>query len=82
MDNNAAAGAVLDQEDIIIYTLNSLPQSYNAFKTSIRMMLNPIDLDNIYSLLISEEINLQAEALRIVSIADSSTLLYSHRGRE
>ncbi|KAL0918373.1 hypothetical protein M5K25_010377 [Dendrobium thyrsiflorum] len=70
VDNITASGAVLDQEDILLYTLNSLPPSYNAFKTAIRTMLHPIDLDTIYSLLINEEINIQAEALQHLSVAD------------
>ncbi|XP_020697569.1 uncharacterized protein LOC110110428 [Dendrobium catenatum] len=81
VDNINAVGAVLDQEDIILYTLNGLPSSYNAFKTSIRTMLHPIDLDNLYSLLISEEINLQANSIQQVTITESSTALYTQHGR-
>ncbi|PKU63435.1 Retrovirus-related Pol polyprotein from transposon TNT 1-94 [Dendrobium catenatum] len=80
-DNLSAAGMNLDQEDITLYTLNGLPSSYNAFKTSIRTMLQPIDLDNLYSLLISEEINIQADSLRNTTLQESSTALYTFRGR-
>ncbi|PKU70162.1 Retrovirus-related Pol polyprotein from transposon TNT 1-94 [Dendrobium catenatum] len=80
-DNLSAAGMNLDQEDITLYTLNGLPSSYNAFKMSIRTMLHPIDLDNLYSLLISEEINIQADSLRNTTLQESSTALYTYRGR-
>ncbi|KAI0520206.1 hypothetical protein KFK09_007677 [Dendrobium nobile] len=59
VDNIAAAGSTIDTEDIILYTLNGLPTIYNPFKTAIRTSLNPISLDILYSLLCSEEINLQ-----------------------
>ncbi|KAI0493150.1 hypothetical protein KFK09_027426 [Dendrobium nobile] len=81
VDNIAAAGSVLDQEDIILYTLNGLPASYNAFKTLIRTMLHPIDLDDLYSLLISEEINIQADSVRQISVSDPSLALYANRGK-
>ncbi|PKU80975.1 Retrovirus-related Pol polyprotein from transposon TNT 1-94 [Dendrobium catenatum] len=81
VDNIVSAGAILDQEDVLLYTLNRLPPSYNALKTTIRAMQTPMDLENLYSLLITEEINLQSESLRQLNFSDSSTALYSHRGR-
>ncbi|KAL0925490.1 hypothetical protein M5K25_003827 [Dendrobium thyrsiflorum] len=51
VDNIAVAGSVLDSEDILLYMLNGLPASYNAFKTSIRTMLHPIGSDDLYSLI-------------------------------
>ncbi|XP_028553338.1 uncharacterized protein LOC114580324 [Dendrobium catenatum] len=80
VDNITSAGSVLDHEDIILYTLSGLPPSYNAFKMTICIMLQPIDPDNLYSLMISEEINIQAESIRQLTLGDSSTALYSHRG--
>ncbi|KAL0904327.1 hypothetical protein M5K25_026419 [Dendrobium thyrsiflorum] len=64
VDNIAAAGLKIDAEDILLYTLNGLPPSYKAFKTSIRTKVSPISLENLYSLLLSEEINLAAEQSR------------------
>lgn len=52
-----ASGKPLDTKDIILYALNSLPLSYQAFKTAIYTSLHPINLDDLYSLLCSEEIN-------------------------
>ncbi|PKU87312.1 Retrovirus-related Pol polyprotein from transposon TNT 1-94 [Dendrobium catenatum] len=67
VDNIAAAGSTIDTEDIIIYILNGLPAAYNAFTTAIRASLQPIALDDLYSLLCSEEINLQHRQLKETS---------------
>ncbi|PKU67050.1 Retrovirus-related Pol polyprotein from transposon TNT 1-94 [Dendrobium catenatum] len=64
VDNITAAGSVVDPEDIVLYILNGLPATYNAFKTAIRTSLQPISLDDLYSLLCSEEINLQHQQLK------------------
>ncbi|PKU71951.1 Retrovirus-related Pol polyprotein from transposon TNT 1-94 [Dendrobium catenatum] len=58
VDSIAAAGLTVDTEDIVLYILNGLPAMYNPFKTAIRTSLQPISLDDLYSLLCSEEINL------------------------
>ncbi|KAI0498995.1 hypothetical protein KFK09_019895 [Dendrobium nobile] len=81
VDNISFAGATIDQEDVLLYTMNGLPPSYNALKTTIRAMQSPMDLDTLYSLLIIEEINLQSQSLRQLTITDASTALYSNRGR-
>lgn len=64
VDEITSAGATIDIEDIILYTLNGLPSSYNAFKTVIKTNLSPISFDDLYSLLCSEESNQQIEALK------------------
>lgn len=46
----AIAGPPLDPKEIILYTLNGLPPSYHVFKTSIVTSLQPITLDDLYSL--------------------------------
>ncbi|KAI0523204.1 hypothetical protein KFK09_005598 [Dendrobium nobile] len=65
----------------MIYILNRLPPSYQSFKTSIRTMQISLSLDNLYALLISEEIHLQTEALKFSTIADNQAALYATRGR-
>lgn len=60
-DAIAISGSPLSAEDIILYTLNGLSSTYQAFKTTIRTNLQPIDLDDFYALLCSEEINLAAD---------------------
>lgn len=53
VDLIAASGSSIPIKDVIYYTLNGLPASYNAFKTLIRTNLHPISLDDLYSLLCS-----------------------------
>ncbi|KAI0501131.1 hypothetical protein KFK09_016074 [Dendrobium nobile] len=79
VDQIPAAGSAVDTEDIVLYILNGLPPSYQSFKTSIRTMLSPISLDNLYALLLSEEVNIASDAARTISV-DTNTALYSNRG--
>lgn len=44
-------------EDIIYYPLNNLPSSYQSFKVSTQTNLQPISLNDLYSLLCSTEKN-------------------------
>ncbi|PKU68153.1 5'-3' exoribonuclease 2 [Dendrobium catenatum] len=77
VDNIAAAGSTLDIEDIILYTLNGLPPIYNPFKTAIQTSQHPISLDVLYSLLCSEEINLQQDHSKdLNSPSDNTKLIY------
>ncbi|KAL0925392.1 hypothetical protein M5K25_003718 [Dendrobium thyrsiflorum] len=77
----------IDTEDIIFYILNGLPANYQAFKSAIRIKLTPISLDDLYSLLCSEEVNLATDAakeLHIIeptSAQDNHFALTSTRGR-
>ncbi|KAJ8622019.1 hypothetical protein MRB53_030548 [Persea americana] len=48
----------VDDEDIIIYTLNGLPPEYGPFRTSIRTRSAPILLEELHVLLQCEELNL------------------------
>ncbi|KAI0502052.1 hypothetical protein KFK09_016997 [Dendrobium nobile] len=82
VDQMASAGSNLDTEDVILYILNGLPPTYQSFKTSIRTMLHPISLDNLYTLLLSEEINIAMDAARITTPTDPNLALYSYRVRE
>ncbi|PKU60961.1 Retrovirus-related Pol polyprotein from transposon TNT 1-94 [Dendrobium catenatum] len=84
VDNIAASGSQVDPEDIIIYILNSLPSSYNSFKTYIRNSPLPADLDSLYSLLCSEEIHVNQELLKDSSNEHSALYASSYnqnRGR-
>ncbi|PKU60409.1 Retrovirus-related Pol polyprotein from transposon TNT 1-94 [Dendrobium catenatum] len=81
VDQIVASGSTVDNEDIILYILNGLPSSYQAFKTSIRIMLNPISLENLYPLLLSEEINIACDAARNLQPADPHLAMYAYRGK-
>ncbi|PKU86864.1 hypothetical protein MA16_Dca017292 [Dendrobium catenatum] len=81
VDNIASAGSKVDTEDIILYILNVLPLSYQYFKTAIRTMLTLISLDNLYALLLSEEVNLACNMSRLSSVPDLNVDLVSNCGR-
>ncbi|PKU75419.1 hypothetical protein MA16_Dca020488 [Dendrobium catenatum] len=67
LDSLATAGASIDSEDIIHHTLNGLPALYQAFKTAICTNLQPLSLDDLYTILCSEELNLAHEVTRNLS---------------
>ncbi|PKU64785.1 Retrovirus-related Pol polyprotein from transposon TNT 1-94 [Dendrobium catenatum] len=81
VDQIAAAGSSVDPEDIIHHILNGLPPMYQSFKSSIRTSALPLTLDQIYPLLLSEEINLAADAVRFSSNQDPTMELFNTRGR-
>ncbi|KAL0928117.1 hypothetical protein M5K25_002358 [Dendrobium thyrsiflorum] len=84
VDSLAAAGAPMDVEDVIHYTLNGLPSTYQAFKTAIRTNLQPLSLDDLYTLLCSEELNLAHETtkeLQSLQLSDNTMALTASRGR-
>ncbi|KAI0505062.1 hypothetical protein KFK09_016019 [Dendrobium nobile] len=85
VDSIAAAESQVDTEDIIHYILNGLPAAYNSFCTSIRTCQTSISLEVLYSLLCSEEINIQNQLLKESSPAKDGSAFYSNvrssRGR-
>lgn len=64
VDVIVAAGMLLENKSIILYTLNGLPSNYQAFKTAIRKKLQPLSLDDLYTCLCSENLNLAHEAAK------------------
>lgn len=67
VDLIVAVGSPLDTEDIIYYTLNGLSPLYQGFKVSICTNLQSISLDDLYSLLCTEETILESEATKLNS---------------
>ena len=51
----AAASVSLEDEEILVHTLNGLPAAFNTFHTSIRTRSGNISLEELHTLLISEE---------------------------
>lgn len=49
----------VDEEDLIIHTLNGLPPDYAAFRTSIRTWSSPISIEELHVLLLCEELSLE-----------------------
>ncbi|KAI0511276.1 hypothetical protein KFK09_011901 [Dendrobium nobile] len=45
VDQISAAGGHIEEEDIILYILHGLPPHYQSFKTSIRTITQPLNLD-------------------------------------
>ncbi|XP_020696002.1 uncharacterized protein LOC110109327 [Dendrobium catenatum] len=81
VDQIASAGSTIDSEDIILYILNGLTPAYQSFKTYIRNSPSPIRLENLYAMLISEEIHVNADAARQSSETVQQAALYASRGR-
>lgn len=60
-DNLAAVACPVDDEDLIIHTLNELPRNYGPFKTYIRTRSSPISVEDLHVVLISiEEMNIDS----------------------
>lgn len=55
VDLIATSSSPIPVEDIVYYTLNGLSPIYNGFKTAICANLQPVGLDDLYSLLCGEE---------------------------
>lgn len=58
-DTLAAISSPVDEEDLIIHTLNGLPQEFGPFKTSICTRSSSISLEEFQALLLCEELNLE-----------------------
>lgn len=54
VDKLATVSVTIDDEDILLYTLNGLPTEYNSFRTSIRTRSESVTLDELHALLKSE----------------------------
>ncbi|KAA0057164.1 beta-glucosidase 18-like [Cucumis melo var. makuwa] len=55
VDKLVAASVSLEDEEILVHTFNGLPTAFNAFRTSIRTRSDNISLEELHTLLISEE---------------------------
>ncbi|KAH7855909.1 hypothetical protein Vadar_030516 [Vaccinium darrowii] len=56
-DQLTLAGSPIDNEDLVLITLNGLSDEYRAFKTSIRTRSTPITMEEMCALLLSEAIH-------------------------
>ncbi|XP_020673316.1 uncharacterized protein LOC110092943 [Dendrobium catenatum] len=81
VDQIAYVGSTVDSEDIIIYILNGLPPSYQSFKTYIRNPPTQIRLENLYAMLISEEIHITADATHSSADIVQQAAVYTNMGR-
>ncbi|KAI0488584.1 hypothetical protein KFK09_028422 [Dendrobium nobile] len=62
--------------------MNGLPPSYNPFKAAIRTSPLLITLDNLYSLLCSEEITVNQDIARETASVSGNTALYATSGNQ
>lgn len=69
-DSLAPVSCPVDDEDMILHTLNGPPQDYAAFKTSIRTRSAPITIKELHALLLGEELHLDSAQQ---SVLDYST---------
>ncbi|PKU66194.1 Retrovirus-related Pol polyprotein from transposon TNT 1-94 [Dendrobium catenatum] len=81
VDQISSAGSSVDPEDVIIYILNGLPPAYQPFTTTIRTLQSSMTLDNLYSLLMSEEIHIKSAAQKFPLAQETQSALFSYRGR-
>ncbi|XP_020681199.1 uncharacterized protein LOC110098649 [Dendrobium catenatum] len=81
VDQIASADSTVDTEDIVLYIMNGLPPAYQSFKTYIRNSPQQIRLENLYAMLISEEIYINVDAARNPTDNSQQVALYAQRGR-
>lgn len=74
VDSLAMALCLMDDEDLLIHTLNGLPSKNGPFKTSIRTRSSPTSLEELHALLLCEEMSI---ATSQSSVLDHSTAFIS-----
>lgn len=74
-DRLASVSCPIDNEDLIIYTLNELPVEYGPFKTSIRTRSDPILVEDLHVQLLCEELNLEGDQHKNLAPDFSATAL-------
>ncbi|KAJ0965313.1 hypothetical protein J5N97_026451 [Dioscorea zingiberensis] len=82
-DNLLAVASLVSDEDLILHTLNGLPSSYSAFKTAIRTRAASITIEELWTFLLSEEVNQMREAQLVSLMAMAATttpLSFNHQG--
>ncbi|KAH7858555.1 hypothetical protein Vadar_025238 [Vaccinium darrowii] len=73
------ASSPIDEEDLVLITLNGLPDEFDAFKTTIRARTEPILMQELSSLLCSEAIHVDDKAKKSTS-SDLNVAFASMKG--
>lgn len=68
----AAVSIDVEQEDLVIYTVNGLPTAYDMFKTSLRTRSSPVTFEELHILLRNEEKTINKNSVLDVSNVVSS----------
>lgn len=76
-----ASSSPISSEEIIYYTLHDFPQAYQGFKTAIHMNIQPLHLDDFYSLLYSEETYQDTKAAQLEAFTPTSLVTNPYYGR-
>ncbi|KAL5717462.1 non-specific serine/threonine protein kinase [Ranunculus cassubicifolius] len=74
-DNLAAAGTPIQDLDSVFYILNGLPPEYDSFATSIRVREPVVNSDVLHSLLLTEELTINARS-QLQLQSETSCLLH------
>ena len=78
----------VDDEDMLLYTLNGLTLEYNSFKTAIRTRSDQLFLEELHSLLRAEEQTIEASHASVLQDSQFSAMITtphsssSFQGRE
>ncbi|GMQ08672.1 hypothetical protein CsSME_00052291 [Camellia sinensis var. sinensis] len=76
----ALASAVVDDEDLVLITLNGLPDEYDSFKTAIRARSEGISMDELCALLCSESIHVEFKTQKSSLIEQPNVAFSAARG--
>lgn len=80
-DKLAAAGSQISDTDLLVHILNGLPHEYDAFVTSIRVRYPPVTTEELHSLLLTEEMFVQARHATLLSTPTSTeTTFFTNKG--
>ncbi|XP_022159298.1 uncharacterized protein LOC111025709 [Momordica charantia] len=74
-DKLANVSVLVDNEDLLIYTLNGLPPEFNAFCTSMCTRSQSVSFEELYVLLVYEEAAIDKQTKHDEVFVQSSTLL-------
>ncbi|KAF5187502.1 Retrovirus-related pol polyprotein from transposon re1 [Thalictrum thalictroides] len=73
VDNLAAVGSPVNDDDIVVYVLNGLPDDYGPFTTYIRVRSDPTSTDELHNLLLSEELAIELKGTTILNVSAETT---------
>ncbi|XP_028055712.1 uncharacterized protein LOC114259876 [Camellia sinensis] len=74
-DQLSLASSIIDDEDLVLLTLNGLLDEYDALKTTIRAKVEPINMEELSSFLCSESIHMENKTK--FALSTDSTVAYS-----
>lgn len=81
VDLIVASGSPISSKNVIYYTLQGLPPTYQGFKAAIRTNLQLLHQDDFYSLLYSEETYQTTEAAHLEGFAPTTLATTCYYGR-